>query len=261
MKQFISGKLLSRKYREIYLLILLAVILTTGAVVLKSFNKKSDYSNEKMAEIQDQNNKNSERTPKTLQEDDLSGKTEQDLEEEELKQPERIKEAWYGDERAVDITAFQLGESTLEGDLVDVRIRYPDGEEFIVLSKRACYQLDKEEQKVTMWLREEEILRLSSSMVDAAVMEGMLYTVRYHREIEQKASKITYFPREEIQQLIKNNPNIVGEAETKLSEKLRKELEERNNHWKEKFGTNTWMHSTKNETERTEEKEEIEYVD
>lgn len=198
------------------------------------------------------------RNPKNLNEEKEKGvekNIEIGLEKSNLSQ----KETWHGDERAIEIRAIQLDHSLQEGDLVDVRIRYPNGEEYILLSKRGCYDVSKEEERMTMWLREEELLRLSSSMVDAAFTEGLLYIVRYREEIDQKPSKITYIPRKEVQQLIKENPNIVGKAETILSSQLRNQLEERQRHWKEDFETTDWIKEQREES--TTEREEIIYVD
>lgn len=169
------------------------------------------------------------------------------------------KEEWKEEERAIEIRAVQLADSLQEGDQVDVRIRYPDGEEYILLSKRGCYNINKEESRMTMWLCEEELLRLSSSMVDAVYTDSLLYLVRYHKELEQKPSKITYIPRKEVQQLIKNDPNIVGKAESILSNKLREELEERQLRWKESSETTDWVRQQREEEHNN--KEEIIYVD
>ena len=143
------------------------------------------------------------------------------------------KEVIRGTERAIEVKTVSLPSRLREGDLIDVRIRYPNGEEYVVLSKRGCHELSLEEGRMTLFLTEEEILRLSSSIVDCVQMEGTLYTVRYLRQQKQEASISNYMPSIEICNLIKNNSNIIGQATSILEEKMRKHLEERMEGWSE----------------------------
>lgn len=143
------------------------------------------------------------------------------------------KEIIQGTERAVEVKVVALPSRLKEGDLVDIRIQYPNGEEYVVLSKRGCHELSLEEGRVTLFLTEEELLRLSSSIVDCVQMDGTLYTVRYLRDRKQEASISNYIPSTEICNLIKSDSNIIGEATSILEEKMRKNLEERIGVWKE----------------------------
>lgn len=174
------------------------------------------------------------------------------------------QEVIQGTERGVEIRAVSLQSHLKNGDLIDVRIRYPDGEEYVVLSKRCCHELSQEEGKMTLFLTEEEILLLSSSMVDCLQMNGKLYTVRYLRDRKEEPATITYLPSKTICDLIKGDPNIIGKAESVLSNKNRKELEERISFWKEEEmeidkAEEIWS-GNPYETERKEEGE-VQYID
>lgn len=145
------------------------------------------------------------------------------------------REILSGTERAVETHTVLLQKDLIDDDLVDVRIHYPNGEEYIVLSKRGCHELKQEEGRVTFFLTEEEILCLSSSIVDCIQFDATLYTVRYLRDKKSISSVVNYIPREDICQLMIDNPNIIGEAETSLQEKYRKKLESRVLDWKKDF--------------------------
>lgn len=141
------------------------------------------------------------------------------------------RELIVGTERAVETRAVLLQTSLEDGDLVDVRIRYPNGEEYVVLAKRSCHEMDKIEGRVTFFLTEEEILCLSSSVVDCVQYDASLYTVRYLRDKKQISATVNYIPREDVCQLMVDNPNIIGESELYLQKKYRKSLEKRLRDW------------------------------
>ena len=169
------------------------------------------------------------------------------------------EERWTGKERAIEIQAIQLQQTLQEGDLVDVRIRYPNGEEYIVIAKRGCYEVVVPENRMTMWLLEDEMLRLSSSIVDCAAMNGTLYVVRYRRDLSQKTSKVTYIPKAEVCELLQQDPDIVSEAEGELLKKQRKRLEESINMMRaENMGVD-WEQTKQTVEEK--EQEEVVYFD
>lgn len=180
------------------------------------------------------------------------------------KQQTANEEVIQGTERAVEIKAISLQSYLKNGDAIDVRIQYPNGEEYVVVSKRCCHDLIKEEGSVTLYLTEEEILRLSSSMVDCVQMDGRLYTARYLREMEESASIATYIPSTQVQQLIKSNPNIVGEAESILVKQNRKQLEKRalSYEMEEKDGNNVQQtNKIYEEFEEQKIENEVSYID
>lgn len=141
------------------------------------------------------------------------------------------RELIVGTERVVETRAVLLQTNLEDGDLVDVRIRYPNGEEYVVLAKRGCHELEKIEGRVTFFLTEEEILCLSSSIVDCIQFDATLYTVRYLRDKKEMSAVVNYIPREDVCQLMIDNPNIIGELEFYLQNKERKSLENRMKDW------------------------------
>ncbi|HIU66129.1 MAG TPA: hypothetical protein IAC64_01335 [Candidatus Caccomorpha excrementavium] len=133
--------------------------------------------------------------------------------------------------REVECEAVLLNENRQEYDVVDIRIRYPNGEDYIVLAKKELLHLN-DEVKDRCYIRcvEEEIARLSASYVDALLYEGTcLYTVRYPNPELQEASVVTYVPTPGALAAMRKNPNIAQKASYELMLQNRMELEERLN--------------------------------
>ena len=130
--------------------------------------------------------------------------------------------------RETDYQCIKVAGYIKENDMVDVRIFYPNGENYIVLSKKEVKKCSEDHISCNLWLSEEEILRLSTAIVDAYLYSGAyLYCTKYINPTIQESSIVNYQPSEATQNLIHNNPNIVEVAQSTLSMKLRKELEER----------------------------------
>lgn len=122
---------------------------------------------------------------------------------------------------------LKLNSNLKNNNFVDVRIMFPNGENQIVLSKKAIKHLDLEKNNCFLWLNEEEIQRISGAIVDSYIHEGTyLYTTKYI-ENEQEKSISTYQPSESVMLEMANNPNIVEKAKMVLNLKARKEMEER----------------------------------
>ncbi len=130
--------------------------------------------------------------------------------------------------REMEFNTFLLNSNLKDNDFVDIRILYPNGENYVVLSKKAVKNLSLEAGDCFMWLNAEEILRVSGAIVDCYLNEGSkLYTVRYIKPLIQASSLITYTPGTDVIKLLKEDPNVVQKAAEQLSEEVRKELEAR----------------------------------
>lgn len=134
-----------------------------------------------------------------------------------------------GDLREVQYGAISVTDNVSVNDVVDVRLSFPNGEDYIVLSQKEMKSGKQEGGSgCFLWLSEEEILLMSAAMVDAYLYSGSsIYTTKYIAPTIQEASVVNYTPSVHIIDLIYNDPNIVQEASTYLSIKVRKELENR----------------------------------
>ncbi|MBR3325031.1 MAG: hypothetical protein IKG14_03185 [Clostridia bacterium] len=106
-------------------------------------------------------------------------------------------------------------------DTVDIRLRLPTGQDYIVISKKnvtipevsGVPSSDTIQMKVT----EDELLTMSAAIVDAYKVKGSkLYAVKYAEPGMQEKVVATYIPAAETLQLIATDPNIVQEAKNSL---------------------------------------------
>lgn len=134
-----------------------------------------------------------------------------------------------GDLREVQYTTISITGNVEVNDVVDVRISFPNGEDYVVLSQKEMRPGAIDGGAGTyFWLKEDEIMLMSAAMVDAYLYTGSrLYTTKYIAPTIQEASEVTYTPSTHIIDLIYDNPNIVDDAIESLSIQVRKELESR----------------------------------
>lgn len=130
--------------------------------------------------------------------------------------------------RELEYNVININSNITNNDTVDIRICYPNGEDFAVLSKKVIKSYPGDLPKCLLWLKEEEIIRMHSAIVDAFLYTGAyLYTTKYIEPNIQESTIVTYIPSVEAINLIKENPNILDTATDKLSILVRKALENR----------------------------------
>lgn len=139
-----------------------------------------------------------------------------------------ITEKVIGDTvREQEFTEINLSTNLKRYDQVDVRIVYPNGESYVVLSKKTIKQLAKDNDGCYLDLDAEELDRIQGAFVDAYVNKATLYTVKYLQSSLQTKSEITYTPPVQVIDLIENDPNIISISSKALSETARNNLEVR----------------------------------
>ena len=130
--------------------------------------------------------------------------------------------------REVEYDVIHISPNIMVNDYVDVRIIYPNGENFIVLTKKSLKGLQPDTPVCYMWVDEEEILRMSAAIVDAGSYEGSrLYLTKYIEPNIQDESLVTYVPNISVLSLIENDPNIVERCSQLLNKEVRKAMENR----------------------------------
>lgn len=134
-------------------------------------------------------------------------------------------------EREVECQVISLNKNLTENDRVDVRIMLPNGEDYIVLSKKGVHGIsneDKDKKLCYLWMTEDEILYYSAAIVDAYLYPGtVLYTTKYIQPKVQTPSVVTYVPSLSTMTMMKENPNILREAVSYMKGEDRKQLENR----------------------------------
>lgn len=131
-------------------------------------------------------------------------------------------------------TFINLTDRMKKGDYIDIRISFPNGADFVLLSKKQIQDITWSEEGAgenAVWLHvsEEEILRLSSAAVEAFLNDGCrIYAVMYI-EKNQKAAIMNYKVNDVVAQLIEDDPNIVERAENVLEWQLWNEWKDEGN--------------------------------
>ncbi|SHO47039.1 hypothetical protein SAMN02745217_01374 [Anaerocolumna xylanovorans DSM 12503] len=139
-----------------------------------------------------------------------------------------LKNTIEDDLRELEFSSNIAGEHIREGDYTDIRLRYPDGEDYIVLSKIYINRIDLEKRYLYLNLSPEEIHLISSALVDCYLKTGSyLYMARYIQASCQEPSYVTYIPNTDVLELMKKDPNIAEKTRDYFNETGRRELEER----------------------------------
>lgn len=132
------------------------------------------------------------------------------------------------DTREEELNMVFLPSNLSQNSFVDVRIGFPNGEDFIVLTKIKVRGVNLESNTLWLWMDEKEMLTLSSAIVDAYLHKGTkLYTVTYVAPTIQDEAIANYPVNVDVLKIIQSNPNILEEAKQELSDELRKLLDQR----------------------------------
>lgn len=128
------------------------------------------------------------------------------------------------DLRNQEFRLIELPSKLGQGDYVDVRIKFPSGQDYIVLSKKKVEDL----QNGTIWyeMNEREILTMTGAIVDAYINDASIYALTYVDPGVQNKAYVTYPANKEVLDLIDSDPNIVEKATTELERRNRVKLEE-----------------------------------
>ena len=137
------------------------------------------------------------------------------------------------DERRVELSQLMLPQTLKENDLVDVRIVFPNGEDYLVIGHKRVYRIIRDDggEVLALQLRlfEEELLRYQAACVDTKTYEDThLYAVQYTGEF-QPAAQVYYPVNRAVFRLLQWDPNItelfVVEDEQERRDLLETELE------------------------------------
>lgn len=130
-------------------------------------------------------------------------------------------------ERKEEVQYIRLPLKLQSGDTVDIRIVFPNGEDYIVVAKKKIHEVDIVNQNAFFHDTEEEALLLQAALVDAYINDAEIYMKQYVEPEMQPKPNITYTPNEDVLRIIKNNPQIVNKARWEVAADIRKALEER----------------------------------
>lgn len=134
------------------------------------------------------------------------------------------EEKYTDDIRNQEFRLIELPSKLQTNDFVDVRVKFPTGQDYIVLSKKRVEDLVNN----TVWytMNEEEILKMSSAIVDAYINDATIYALTYVDPGIQNKAYVTYPANQMVLDLINADPNIVNVATTELEKRNREKLEQ-----------------------------------
>lgn len=133
-------------------------------------------------------------------------------------------EVLAADVRKQEYNIITLPTQLMTGEYVDIRLRLPNGSDYIVVSHKQVTipTINGVDSENCIWLDldEVEILNMSSAIVEAYKMNGAkIYATRYIEAGMQEAATITYLPSDEVIALMARDPNAVQTAKNALFER------------------------------------------
>lgn len=142
------------------------------------------------------------------------------------------EEEYSSDMRIHEFDFIDISNQLQNGEFVDIRIAYPNGEDYIVVNHKqiiSIYALQPEQTdtgyKISMKVTEEEILRLASAYVDMSYYPGArIYAVSYLDQFQQ-AGMVDYPVNSQVFQLLGWNPNIMNYVSSPEEQQYRMTLE------------------------------------
>lgn len=133
------------------------------------------------------------------------------------------------DQRALLLDDIELPKDLSQGEFFDIRIFFPTGEDFVVLSKKTAERIVTDDGGKTiaaeLQLGEEELLLLASAFVDRSQISGTrIYAVTYIEEA-QDAAVVNYPIRSHVEDLLHIDPNVTSAYVNETNETRRALLE------------------------------------
>lgn len=148
------------------------------------------------------------------------------------------------DTRQEEYNMIVLPVDLMTDDYVDIRLMTPNGQNFIVVSKAmvevpmnadGTYVSDT----IKVNLREDEILAMSSAIVEAYGIKGSkIYVTKYADPAMQAASLPTYTPNAAVTTQIQSNPNIVDMAKEELASRYSEAAKKARNDYLQQYINN-----------------------
>lgn len=123
------------------------------------------------------------------------------------------------DVRTMEYNMLTLPINLTIGDYVDIRITFPDGQDFIVIAKKEIKNIQG--NTVTFDMSEADIVMLNSAIVESYIMKASnIYIAKYVEPGMQEKAANTYVPTAEVIRLIETDNNIVSTAKNELTSRF-----------------------------------------
>ena len=126
------------------------------------------------------------------------------------------------DLRRQEYSVILITSQIVTGDYIDIRLRMPDGTDYIVASHKEVEipiigDMDSP-NTISIQVTEDEIVTISNAIVESYMMPGsVLYASRYVEPGLQEKATPTYLPSQKVKTLIDQNPNVTEVAKRELN--------------------------------------------
>ncbi len=135
------------------------------------------------------------------------------------------------DQRRLELNYIRIPEQLNQGEFIDIRVHFENGEDYIVTGKKKVLTLQREEDYGTRGLieiqvSEEEILKLASVKADYDCYENTLVYAVIYADEGQAEAKDTYPVNKNVYTISRWNPNIIKRVLTAENQEKRQILEE-----------------------------------
>lgn len=125
---------------------------------------------------------------------------------------EEVDDQLQDSQRIQEFNMINLPSQLKNGQYVDIRMSFPNGQDFIVLSKKKV--LGTNATSIWLKLNELEINLMNNAIVESYIANGIkLYALPYIEAGRQKEATPTYVASSEVMNLISRDPNIISEAQ------------------------------------------------
>jgi len=133
------------------------------------------------------------------------------------------------DIRVQEYNVITLPTQLTTGDSIDIRLRLPDGQDYIVLSNKKVTipLIEGVDSASCIWMEmsELETLTMSNAIVEAYKINGSkLYATKYVEAGIQDAAETTYIPNDQVVALIATDPNIIASAKNALYNRMNSKI-------------------------------------
>lgn len=123
------------------------------------------------------------------------------------------------DTREFYLDGVDIPEHVQKGDRVDIRIRYGNAEEYVVLADKIILNCHSD-NGVELCLSEAEFLMISSAVTDTELFKkSKLYVVEYPEFVSMESSRVTYIANRDVLLLL-GREKTEGESRTALEQRL-----------------------------------------
>lgn len=122
-------------------------------------------------------------------------------------------------QRVQEFNMIQLPSQLKNGEYIDVRVTYPNGQDFIVLSKKKVMGTNS----TSIWLKlnELELSLMNNAIVESYSTVGTkLYAIEYVEPGMQTEATPTYVASSDVMNLINRNPNIVDKIKNEYGRNI-----------------------------------------